>query len=109
MHIYTQLSTIFVYNIKKEKKKSIQKNIYLKNLYFVLTCKEIWDIIIKLIIKNKSGNGYIYYRRCKMKRTYQPKKRQHQKECGFMKRMQTKSGRNVLKARRAKGRKKLSA
>ena len=44
-----------------------------------------------------------------MKRTYQPKKRQHQKERGFMKRMQTKSGRNVLKARRAKGRKKLSA
>ena len=44
-----------------------------------------------------------------MKRTYQPKKRQEQKEQGFMKRMKTKSGRNVLKARRAKGRKKLSA
>lgn len=44
-----------------------------------------------------------------MKRTYQPKKRQLQKEHGFMKRMKTRSGRNVLKARRAKGRKKLSA
>ena len=44
-----------------------------------------------------------------MKRTFQPKKRQEQKENGFMKRMSTKSGRNIIKARRAKGRKKLSA
>ena len=44
-----------------------------------------------------------------MKRTYQPKKRQEKREHGFMKRMKTRSGRNVLKARRQKGRKKLSA
>ncbi len=44
-----------------------------------------------------------------MKRTYQPKKRQRQVEHGFLKRMKTKSGRNILKARRLKGRKKLSA
>ena len=44
-----------------------------------------------------------------MKRTYQPKKRQEQKEHGFMKRMKTASGRKILKARRAKGRKKISA
>lgn len=44
-----------------------------------------------------------------MKRTYQPKARQNQKEHGFMKRMSTRSGRNILKSRRAKGRNKLSA
>ncbi len=44
-----------------------------------------------------------------MKRTFQPKNRQEKKEHGFMKRMKTKSGRKILQARRAKGRKKISA
>lgn len=44
-----------------------------------------------------------------MKRTFQPNNRRKAKKHGFRARMSSKAGRSVVKSRRTKGRRKLSA
>lgn len=44
-----------------------------------------------------------------MKRTYQPNTRRRARKHGFRARMRTRAGRSIIKARRLKGRTRLSA